>query len=86
MRVGGRDKCPQKQFLKIKEHKILSTGGKKRYSCAFKQAKTLDDTVPRFPTIAPRVQPQFCLSPWGLFTLVFKVQNTLEFIGFVWAC
>lgn len=26
IRVGGRDKCAQKQFLKMKEHKILSTG------------------------------------------------------------
>lgn len=29
MKVGGRDKCPQKQLLKFKEHKILRVGGEK---------------------------------------------------------
>lgn len=30
MKVGGRDKCPQKQLLKFKEHKILRVGGEKK--------------------------------------------------------
>lgn len=45
-----------KQLLKFKEHKILRVGKKRRYSCAFKQAKSADDMVPWFPTIAPRVK------------------------------
>lgn len=39
MRVGGRDKCPQKQFLKIKEHKILSAEKKEEIQLCIQAGK-----------------------------------------------
>lgn len=83
MHESGHDKCPKKLLLKFKEHKILRVGGKK--DTAVRSSKrSLQMTW--FHDSQPLQQECNCKSPWGLFTMAFKVQNTLEFISFVWAC
>lgn len=71
-----------KKLLKCKEHNILRAEKKDTAVHSSKQSPQmtcLHDSQPLH-------QECNCKSPLGLFTLAFKVQNTLEFIGFVWAC